>query len=571
MTEADRFKIISEEYADLIVKYNEDLELLDIYPDSSSLIINRQYAFVYIPVNRFTDSAMLEFNYASIPNLYGLTSEASLNASGITDLRNIPNLNLRGEGTLVGIVDTGIDYTNPVFQNRDGGTRIAALWDQTIDSGNYPEGMFYGTEYTRDQLNEAIRSANPLDIVPSVDEDGHGTMIAGIAAGSESPENDFLGVASMAELVVVKLKPAKNFIKNFFRVPDSSLCFQENDIMAGVQFLVNVARRERKPIAICIALGSSFSSHDGRDFLSDYLSTQGTAVGTAIAIAAGNEGNARRHYFGSVSSEQNYDTVELNVGENENDFSMELWGAEVGIFSIDILSPSGEYIPRITGGIRGRREIRFLFERTIINVDYLLNEIQSGDPLILVRFTDPAPGIWRFRVYNSVAFDTPFHIWLPMGDFISNNTYFLNPDPNTTVLSPANAIIPMSVTAYNSINQALYLNASSGYTRINLVVPDFAAPGVNITAPTLNHSFTSVTGTGAAAAHTAGVASMLLEWGILGENLPRMNTLSVKLLLIRGAERNIREEYPNRNWGYGILNIFNTFQVIRGAVDTSFI
>ncbi len=570
MTEAERFKIISEEYADLIVKYDEDLELLDIYPASSRLIINRQYAIVYIPANRFTDSAIAEFSYASIPTVYGLTSEASLNASGVTDLRNIPNLNLRGEGTLIGIVDTGIDYTNPVFQHSDGGTRIVALWDQTIDSGNYPEGMFYGTEYTRDQINEAINSSNPFEIVPSVDEDGHGTMIAGIAAGNESPENNFYGIATMAELVVVKLKPAKNFIRKFFRIPDSALCYQENDILAGVQFLINVARRERKPIAICIALGSSLTSHDGRDFLSDYLSTQGTSVGTAITIAAGNEGNSRRHYFGSVSSGQNFDTVELNVGENENDFSMELWGSGIGIFSIDILSPSGEFIPRITGGIRGRREIRFLFERTVINIDYMINELQSGDPLILIRFTDPAQGIWRFRVYNAVDFEASFHIWLPMGNFISNNTFFLNPDPNTTILSPANACVPMCVTSYNTVNQALYINASRGYTRFEFVAPDFAAPGVNITAPTLDHGFTSVTGTGVAAAHTTGIAALFLEWGILGGRLPRMNTWTIKLLLIRGAERNTREGYPNRNWGYGILNIYNTFQVIRGAIDTSF-
>ena len=565
MTAEERYKIISEDYTDFIIKYNEDFERLEGFGDAF-LIINRQFAIVYQPVTRFTDRAILEFNYASIPNVFGLTSEASIDASEITTLRNIPNLDLRGEGTLVGFVDTGIDYTNMVFRNEDGTTRIAALWDQTIESENFPQGLFYGTEYTREQINEALNSDNPLDIVPSIDENGHGTMIAGIAAGIESPEDNFYGIASRAELVVVKLKEAKSSIRNFFRLPEDVIGFQENDIMAGVSYLIRTARQLGRPIVICIALGSSFGSHDGRDYLSEYLSIQGTGIGNAIVISAGNEGSARRHYSAVVDSEQGYDTVELNVGENEGSFSMELWGSGIGVYSIDILSPSGEFIPRIVGGLEGSREISFLFERTILKVDYQLNELQTGDPVILVRFTDPAPGVWRFRVYARVDVLAPFHIWLPMGDFISDRTFFLRPDQYTTILQPGNALVPMCVTAYNPINQSLYLNASKGYTRLGVVAPDFAAPGVGIVGPTLTQEFGTFTGTGVAAAHTAGVAAMLLEWGYVRSNLPRMNSTTIKLLLIRGANRLLREEYPNQDWGYGMLDVFNIFQVIRGVI-----
>lgn len=567
MTEEERFKIVSEDYADLIIKYNEDIERLERIRDASSLILNRQFAILYLAITRFTDRAILEFNYAAIPNVFGLTSEASLDASNITRLRNIPNLDLRGEGTLVGMVDTGIDYSNPVFRYEDGTTRIAAIWDQTIVSENYPEALFYGTEYTRDQINEALASNNPLDIVPSMDEIGHGTMLAGIAAGVESPENNFYGVASRAELVVVKLKPAKSSVKNFFRLPEDANVYQENDIMTGVNYLIRIARQLGKPIAICIGLGSSFGSHDGRDFLSNYLSVQGTGIGNAIVIAAGNEGNARRHYSGVVDPQEGYDTVELNVGENEGSFAMEIWGSAVGIFSIDILSPGGEFIPRVVGGLEGSREISFLFERTTLKVDYQLNELQSGDPVILIRFIEPAVGIWRIRVYARVDITTTFDAWLPMGNLISNNTYFTRPDPYTTVVQPGNAFVPICVTAYNPISQSLYLEASKGYTRQGLVVPDFAAPGVGVVAPTLTQEFGLFTGTSIAAAHTTGVAAMLLEWGFVSGNLPRMNTLTIKLLLIRGASRSLREEYPNPDWGYGMLDIYNTFQVIRGALD----
>ncbi len=567
MTEEERYKIISEDYADLLNKYNENPVFLKRYgEDVTNLIINRQYAVLYVPVSRFTERALSEFIFPAIPSLYGLTSKASLEASGITTLRKIPNLNLRGEGTLIGIVDTGIDYTNPVFRYADGSTKIAALWDQMVDTGNYPEGFFYGTEYTREQINTALNSDDPLRIVNSTDDIGHGTMLAGIAAGVESPANDFYGVAPLAELAVVKLKPAKIFLKKFFRIPGDAICYQENDIMTGVKYLIRMAERVKKPIAICIALGSSFSSHEGADYLSDFLSIQGTEVGNAIVISAGNEGNNKRHYSGSVDPKQGYDTVELNVGENEGGFSMELWGSAVAIFSIDILSPSGEYIPRITGGLEGSRVISFLYEKTVLNIDYQLNEIHSGNPVYLIRFQDPAPGIWRIRVYARSDMKVDFHIWLPMGDFISDNTYFIRPDPFTTVLQPGNATVPMCVTAYDDANQGRYLEASKGFTRMNRVVPDFAAPGVNVIAPTLTKEFRPFSGTGVAAAHTAGVAAMLLEWGIVHGNIPRMNTLTIKILLVRGAERSLREEYPNRNWGYGILDIYNTFQVIRGSV-----
>lgn len=567
MTADERFKIVSEDYADIIIKYNEDMSMITRFGDVSSLIINRQFAVVYLPVNRFTERAILEFNYAAIPNVFGLTSEASLDASEITTLRNIPALDLRGEGTLVGIIDTGIDYTNPIFCYEDGTTRIAAIWDQTIDSENYPENFFYGTEYSREQINQALMSDNPLELVPSMDENGHGTMLAGIAAGVERPMDDFYGIASRAELVVVKLKPAKSSLKNFFRLPEDAVAYQENDIMTGVAYLIGVARRLGRPIAICIGLGSSFGSHDGRDYLSSYLTIQGTGIGNAIIVAAGNEGNARRHYAGVVDPAEGYDTVELNVGENEGNFSMELWGASVGVFSIDILSPSGEFIPRIIGGLQGSREISFLFERTTLKVDYQLNELQSGDPVILIRFTNPDAGIWRFRVYARVDIPTPFNVWLPMGDFISDNTYFTRPDVNTTVVQPGNAFGPICVTAYNPINQSLYLGASRGYTRIGLVVPDFAAPGVGVIGPTLTQEFQPFTGTSVAAAHTTGIAAMLLEWGLLENNLPRINTSTIKLLLIRGATRLQLETYPNPDWGYGMVDIFNTFQVIRGALD----
>jgi subtilisin family serine protease len=564
MTPVDIDKIYSNDYADFIIGYNGDPLVLEQYRDSGIHIINFFNAVVHLPVSEMTENVISRRGYAPIPSLFGFASEASQESSGILRLRNIPSFNLRGKGVLIGFIDSGIDYTNPIFQNADKTTKIASIWDQTIISDQFPEGMAYGTEYSRNQINDALKSEDPYSIVPSKDEIGHGTMVAGIAAGSEVTASGFYGVAPEADLVVVKLKPAKPYLKEYFRIPENAVCYQENDIIFGVQYLLNYAASVNQPIVLCIAIDTSLYAHDGRGTTSSWLSIQASNVGTAVLIAVGNEGNARRHYFGTIDDTTGYyDSVELNVGPNESGFSMELWGNTPNIFSIDILSPSGEYIPRMGIRLNETKHITFIFEPTVIYIDYQNIETQSGDQLILLRFTKPSQGIWKFKIYSRGIYPINFNIWLPMDNYITNETFFIRSDPNITLLSLSCATTPISVTAYNTEDESLYINAGRGYTRINWVKPDIAAPGVKIVAPTLDHGFAEVTGTSAAVSHTAGVAAMLLEWGIVNGNYPNMSTEDMKIFMIRGARRKSGVKYPNPEWGYGILDIFNVFESIR--------
>jgi subtilisin family serine protease len=559
----DAHRIISEDYADLLIEHYGDSTIFEKFTDATVDIINSILAVVHVPVEQITNSAVYEFGYSAMPSLFGLISRESLEASGVPQIRNFPNFDLRGQGVLLGFIDSGIDYTNPIFQNEDGTSRIALIWDQTIVDGVPPEDQYYGEEYTQERINLALQSENPFDIVPSIDEVGHGTMVAGIAGGSEVPDQNFFGVASEAEFVIVKLKPAKRYLKEFFRVPEDVICYQENDILFALDYLLAAAARLNRPMVICLAIGTSQGAHDGRGTLSNYLSRIATTPGIAIVVAAGNEGNARRHYFGTVDRNIGYNTVELNVGENESGFSMELWGQSPSIFSIDILSPSGEYIPRLSTSLDENREVSFVFEETLIYVDFQMVESQSGDQLILMRFTNPSPGIWRFNVFERGDINTGFHIWLPMDGFISDNTYFIQSDPYITILSLGNSELPITVTAYNDLNDSLYLNSSRGFTRLGVVKPEVAAPGVNVTGPTLNHGFADFTGTSVSAAHMAGIAAMMLEWGNSRGNLIGMSTVELKKLVIRGANRNEELEYPNPDWGYGILDIFNVFDSLR--------
>lgn len=568
MTSDERNAIISNDYFDLIIDYNANPMLLERFKNAVINIISIRYAIVHIPKDDLNLYLGAVVGYSALPHCNGLNSTISLETSGVLRLRSVPGLNLRGIGTLIGIIDTGIDYTNPVFRNNDGTTRIEYIWDQSIESDNYPEGYFYGTEYSRNEINYALLSPDPYKIVPSRDNNGHGTMLAGVAGGGMNISEQFSGVAPEAEFIVVKLKEAKENLKELFAIPNDRICFQENDIMLAARYMEEKSILLRKPISILIGLGSSQGAHDGTDPLEDYLSIIGKNTGVSITVSAGNEGSNRRHFSGVINKDIGYTDVDLNVGENESGFTMELWGNAPGIYSINILSPSGEFIPRIPARIYEDRKITFILEETRIYFVNTLFEALSGDQLIALRFNNPAPGTWRFQVFNSGNMDAGFNIWLPMGDFITNDTYFVKSDPEITVLSPGTSMVPITATAYDPINGNLYRNASRGYTRRaeEIIVPTLGAPGVNITVPTLEQGFGLGTGTGIAAAHTAGVAALLLEWGIVKGNYSRLDTVGVKTLMMKGAIRNPNIIYPNRDWGYGIINVYNIFTVLRREV-----
>ncbi len=552
-----------EEFVDLIVHYLYNPAILGRFENYDIHYLNPIFAVVHIPVSQINIKTVSTFGYAALPKLFGLTSELNLQASGVDRIRNIPKLNLRGDGTLIGIIDTGIDYTNPVFIKEDGTTKIAAIWDQTIEADLHPYHTPFGAEYRSSQINQALASDDPYSIVPSRDMNGHGTMMAAIAAGNDVPSENFSGVAPAAELIIVKLREAKSNLRNFFVVPEDITCYQENHIMWGILYCLLLSRDLVRPLVICLGLGSSQGSHDGRSAISRLVNIISDYPGVVVVSSVGNEGNRGRHYYGVIDPAIGYNAVELNVGEEDTGFSMELWGTSPGIYSIDILTPNGEYVTRIPPGLRVNREITFTFEHTVINIDYLLSESETGDQLILLRFRNVSSGTWSFNVYGQGDLPLSFNIWLPMGNMISDNTYFIQPNINTTILVPADADLPIAMTAYNPANKNLYGNSSRGYTRNNNVKPDLAAPGVGYLAPDLNQGFVPYSGTSTAAAHTAGIAALILEWSIVDGNQPGLDTLALKNYLIRGAVRNPILTYPNRDWGYGILDIYKSFNTLR--------
>ncbi|HKM04772.1 MAG TPA: S8 family peptidase [Lachnospiraceae bacterium] len=554
-------RIMSEEYADFIFQNNKIPESILSTPDFCYYIINNIYTVTYLDIKRLPDNIIHTYSYSIFPSCFGLMNLDSLEDAGVSQIQVSAFLDLTGQGVLVGIVDTGIDYTHQAFKNPDGTTRIISIWDQTInDTLSSPDGFYYGTEYTQDQINFALSSTDPLSIVPSRDEIGHGTTLAGIAAGNRNISERFTGVAQDVKIVVVKLKRAKRYLKDFFFIPEDALCYQENDIMLGIKYLLEIAKRLQRPISICIGLGTSQGPHNSTSALGNYLSSIASQQGVGVSVAAGNEGNTNHHFSGIADVETGYITVELNVGADTKGFSMELWGNSPNVFSIDLLSPTGRYTPRIPARLKETRTIDFLFESTRVYIDYELVESLSGNQLILIRFQNPMEGIWRFRVYSSINIEPKFNIWLPIVNFLEKDTYFLVSDPFITLTIPANTLIPIIATCYNYVNQNLFVEASRGYAVNDLINPSFAAPGVNMVVPAQNNDYTIASGTSISAGFTTGVVALILEWGIVKGNKTQLDTLQVKNFLIRGARRVPTMVYPNRDWGYGVLDVYNAFR-----------
>ena len=550
-------KVIDENYFDLII---DNVLAEQLKNDDNVTKINKQNSINHVSVSDFSMCILDIYPYRRFPKIYTLNSTLNLEKSGVLNVRNFKNLPLYGQGILMAFIDTGIDYQHQAFLYPDGTSRIYSIWDQTIDNGPPPSGFSFGTEYSKNLLNYAIKQSNPYSTVPTTDNNGHGTMLAGIAAGNPNKIEDFSGIATSAELIVVKLKQAKRYNRRIFAVPENIECYQESDIMFGIEYVRSVAAKVNKPLVICIGMGSSQGNHDGSGSLSLLLKNLSPTPRIGICVAAGNEGNNNRHYQGEVTEQNLIKKFYLNVSEQDKMFSLEMWQGLPFRLAVTITSPSGEKTNLISPGLNECHEYDFNLESSILYISNMNFEEETGNQLILVRFENAKSGIWTIEITSLEKGASIFHAWLPSGNLISTGTYFFEPDPNITITTPGNAENTITVTAYNQNNDNIITDSSRGFTLSSVVKPDIAAPGYQLTCPTLQNSYGSATGTGAAAAHTAGIIAMVLEWAVLKGNYTTITGRDIGGLLSRGASRSLNMEYPNPIWGYGKLDLYGLFR-----------
>lgn len=553
-------RILSNDYADVILDFTLPDEFLGrLNLDYCFRKLDDEFGVAYVERRAAPVLSLGAYNYASIPKLYGLMQ--TFKAENLMEMGNIriqnPPLSLQGNGVIIGFIDTGIRYQSEVFIDSEGNSRVLSIWDQTIQDGKPPEGFLYGTEYTRAEINRALRSGAPLDIVPSTDINGHGTAMASAAAGSVLNQGlRFRGAAPQADIAVVKLKGAKDYLRDFYLVDDSAEAYQENDVMEAVKYLERMAIVFERPVVIVLGIGTNMGSHKGSSPLGAYMNGIASKRSRAIVVCGGNEGDKEHHYSGTVPEQ-----VEIRIGENVKGFCMELWGCRVDTYSAYIRSPGGEMSSIIDFRNGIDNEVTFLFDRTRIYAGIVLVEQRSGDELIFFRFVNPTPGVWSIIVSPSeqerLRGTGCFNIWLPITEFINGTVQFLEPNPEVTLTEPAYVDNVITISAYNGINGSWFPESGRGFAGDKMIKPDLSAPGVEVSTSLGNR-----TGSSLAAALSAGCIAQFMEWAIVEGNSPFVDSIGIKSYFIRGASRENNIIYPDTRWGFGKINVNGTFETL---------
>lgn len=501
--------------------------------------------------------------YAELPTKIYTTVEFGRAVSCVSNRPSagrIPD-NLSGAGVLIGIIDSGIDYRHPDFCNEDGSTRIAALWDQSFAEGTPPAGYSQGTLFTREMLNEALREdENPgLQMIPGVDLSGHGTHVAGIAAGNgRASGGKYRGVAYESELVVVKLaeiRSGKEEVSETAR------------LMEAIDFCIRFAMEKNQPLALNISYGTREGAHNGRSLLETYLNTVVSMAKCVICVGTGNEGVGRTHAGGRITKE-NPAEVELAVEGREKSLELELWTNYPDIITVEITAPSGEkqrfgygegeeitafgsaflYSAKGKSARLGNAEVEGFWSAPTIYQN--LSELRIS---ITAAAEELGVGVWSIRLLPERIVEGNYDIWLLRGEE-SSNTGFVEPDTFRTLTIPSTAEGVISVGAYDFGTLQTAAFSGRGTAReTGRMKPDLVAPGVDVVSCAPGGGYTEKTGTSMATPFVTGGAALLLEWGIVRGNDPFLYAEKLREYLLSGAQRLPGEDYPNPVSGWGRL------------------
>ncbi len=535
---------------ELIVKYSGSLDPVRKISLSVTELMNG-YAVITISEGRIKElAAFPEVEFIEKPKSLYFEADVGRQVSCVDSVQN-PPFSLKGKGILIGIVDSGIDYANTVFRNADGTTRIVSLWDQTIP-GNPPAGYTFGTEYTREEINTALAEPGAGDhfrIVPSRDMSGHGTAVAGIAAGNGagSAGGQYRGVAPEAELIVVKMG-----------IPRTEGFPRTTELMTGVDYIMRKALAMRMPVAVNISFGNTYGSHDGTSLVERFLNDISDTWKNVICVGSGNEGATAGHAAGRLTDEEER-YVEFAVQDLEPALNIQIWKSYVDEVDISVVNPSGVRVGPFQE-ILGPQ--RFVLGGTEMLLYYGEPKPYSVKQEIYLSFIPLQSyidsGVWQIVFTPRRIVEGDYQMWLPAQAALNVGTAFLLPNSDSTLTIPSTASLVVTVAAYDARTFA-YADFSgrgpaSVYEGSDVPKPDLAAPGVQVTAPVPGGSYREFSGTSFATPFVTGGASLLMEWGIVRGNDPYLYGEKVKAYLRRGArELPGYDEWPNAMLGYGAL------------------
>ena len=274
---------------EVIVKYNGDISRLEAELNVDVEILNDNFAIITSDNPNLFDQLLnyTEVEYIERPFILETQDEQSFSASGITSFKN--RTNLTGQGTLIGLIDSGIDYTLPVFKDNAGNSKIIYYWDQSIGN-NPPEGFKEGTLYTNSDINEALNGNKDIPIQITAT---HGTHVGSICAQ----------IANNAQFIVVRVGSRQTDVYS-----------RSTEFMRAIKFILDKALELNKPVAINISYGTNEGSHKGLSLFEQYIDDMCLYWKNNMVVAAGNNGNKGGHKRIDLSDEDVEETVkELNA------------------------------------------------------------------------------------------------------------------------------------------------------------------------------------------------------------------------------------------------------------------
>lgn len=476
---------------------------------------------------------------------------------------------VRGAGVIVGIVDSGIDYTHPSFRRVDGSSRILFLWDQGApNSGSMP----YGREYTKADLDAALALTHPFAHVPHRDSgDGHGTHVAGIAAGNEGNSGGaFDGIAPDADLIIVALETEVGRTLG-------------RSVRAFEAFTYIVRRAAGRPVAINMSQGMNGGGHSGETVLETALDNLLQQPNIVVVKSAGNEQQQNIHAGGQIAQGQ---TVALSLDvrtNNSADDVIEVWYSGDDAISIAIQPPGAAPLPFVHPG--NTQEFQTPAGNQV-NVDFDLDADGTGDTQATIILSSGSgafiqPGMWKILLRGDQITEGRYDAWVERTrrDISGEQTRFApdSVDATRTISIPGTARRVITVGSYVTRPKAGFSApqgqvsafSSRGPTRYGLLKPEIAAPGEWIISARASDSLrpaepdalhTSMPGTSMAAPHVSGAAALILSVR------PNLTCEQVKQIMMKAAPRDgFAAGAPDIAWGSGKLDAAAAVEQARAA------
>lgn len=558
-------------YINFVVAYDGDIEKeVENLNDVSVFLIDDTYAIISVKIEDYREQikSIKSIVYIEINGIYTL-SESPVDDSKATLFHKNPHLNLRGTGVIVAIVDTGIDYLNKEFMREDDTTRILKIWDQTITSEKVPKGFIHGSEYSEEEINKAImaqkQGLNPYEIVPSKDEYGHGTKIAGIV-GARGINRDIIGVAPDCQFIIIKLQEAAKEYVDFYFAKGDKPKYRNTDILMALKYLYEISFSLNKPMVIYLPLGSNMGDHSGGSVIERYIDTKISNKNALVAVTStGNEGNSDTHTSGEIERIGDSKTIELYCGKEQSGLFLQIYAKRPSRIKLGITSPSGETFEN-TNPYKTKHILLsdsppwvFIYEGTSVDVAYDSPDEFTGDEKITIRMNNIKEGIWKFTLTGDYIVEGIYNAWILQRELLSEDTRFLGPTPYTTLTIPGTASTIINTSYYNQNNGATISESGRGYPRNNIIQPIITAGGINALTTKPGGGVVSVSGASVAGAVLAGSCALILQWAVTDGNDPEMHAVKLQSYIIRGARKRAGDIYPNRQWGYGILDIQGIF------------